>query len=59
MKSAFGGVLFIDEAYSILSQGKTSFGPECIATIIKIMEDHKNELVVIFAGYEKKKWKSL
>ncbi len=53
MKSAFGGVLFIDEAYSILSQGKTSFGPECIATIIKIMEDHKNELVVIFAGYEK------
>lgn len=53
MKSAFGGVLFIDEAYSILSQGKTSFGPECIATIIKIMEDHKNELVVIFDGYEK------
>lgn len=52
LKSAFGGVLFIDEAYSILSEG-TSFGPECIATIIKIMEDHKDELVIIFAGYEK------
>ena len=53
LKSAFGGVLFIDEAYSILSSGSSSFGAECIATIIKIMEDHKDELVIIFAGYEK------
>lgn len=53
LKSAFGGVLFIDEAYSILSSGTSSFGAECIATIIKMMEDHKDELVIIFAGYEK------
>lgn len=53
LKSAFGGVLFIDEAYSILSSGSSSFGAECIATIIKMMEDHKDELIIIFAGYEK------
>lgn len=54
LKSAFGGVLFIDEAYSIVSQeNRGSFGDECIATIIKVMEDYKDKLVIIFAGYEK------
>ena len=47
---AMGGVLFIDEAYS-LTEGKDSFGLEAIATLIKAMEDHKGEFVVIFAGY--------
>ena len=49
---AMGGVLFIDEAYS-LTEGKDSFGLEAIATLIKAMEDHKGEFVVIFAGYKK------
>lgn len=54
LKSAFGGVLFIDEAYSIVSQeNRGSFGDECIATIIKVMEDYRDKLVIIFAGYEK------
>lgn len=53
LKSAFGGVLFIDEAYSIFQSGHNSFGAECIATILKTMEDNKKDLVIIFAGYEK------
>ncbi|MBR3891380.1 MAG: AAA family ATPase [Bacilli bacterium] len=51
INSAIGGVLFIDEAYS-LANG-SSFGLESIATIVKAMEDNKGELVVIFAGYSK------
>ena len=50
IEKAMGGVLFIDEAYS-LTEGKDSFGLEAIATLIKAMEDHKGEFVVIFAGY--------
>jgi SpoVK/Ycf46/Vps4 family AAA+-type ATPase len=46
---AMGGVLFIDEAYSI---GNDAHGKEAVATLIKAMEDHKDKLVVIFAGYE-------
>lgn len=53
IKSAMGGVLFIDEAYAINTPGNNSFGEECIATLIKAMEDYKDKLVVIFAGYEK------
>lgn len=49
---AMGGVLFIDEAYSLTEGGsKGDFGGECIATLIKAMEDHKDDLIVIFAGY--------
>ncbi len=49
IESALGGVLFIDEAYALL---ESSSGLECIATLVKAMEDHKSELVVMFAGYE-------
>lgn len=50
LKSAIGGVLFVDEAYSITEA--TNYGNECIATIIKFMEDFKDNLIIIFAGYE-------
>lgn len=51
IEKAMGGVLFVDEAYSLASGD--SFGDEAVATLIKAMEDHKDKLVVIFAGYEK------
>ncbi len=51
IKKAVGGVLFIDEAYSLARGGEKDFGKEAIDTLVKGMEDHKNELVVILAGY--------
>lgn len=52
--SAIGGVLFIDEAYTLANDNKNqSYGKEAIATLIKAMEDRKGEFVVIFAGYTK------
>ena len=51
IEKALGGVLFIDEAYS-LTEDKDPYGKEAMATLIKAMEDKKEELVVIFAGYK-------
>ena len=51
IQRAMGGVLFIDEAYSLAEDEKDSFGREAIETILKAMEDHRDELVVIVAGY--------
>jgi hypothetical protein len=48
VKSAIGGALFIDEAYSLATD---DFGSESIATLVKAMEDHRDELVLIVAGY--------
>ena len=55
IQEALGGVLFIDEAYALMPQGEDSvgYGAEAIAELIKGMEDHKDDLIVIFAGYEK------
>ena len=51
IESALGGVLFIDEAYSLYRGEQDSFGLEAIDTLVKGMEDHREDLVVILAGY--------
>ena len=48
--SALGGILFIDEAYALATD---SYGKEAIDTIVKLMEDHRENIIVILAGYEK------
>lgn len=50
-KTAMGGVLFIDEAYSLVDDRGGSFGDEAINTIVQEMENRREDLVVIFAGY--------
>jgi len=53
IKSALGGVLFIDEAYSLYRGKDDSFGLEAIDTLVKAMEDYRDDLIVILAGYSK------
>ena len=49
--NAKGGILFIDEAYSLIPQGERDFANEAIPTIIQEMENNRNDVIVIFAGY--------
>lgn len=55
IEKALGGVLFIDEAYSLATKpgSSTTFNEECVATLIQAMENYRDNLVVVFAGYKK------
>ncbi|AZZ42955.1 hypothetical protein C0Z11_12325 [Acidipropionibacterium jensenii] len=55
LESALGGVLFIDEAYSLYQEsGGGGYGPQAVDTILKFMEDHRSDIMVIFAGHTDK-----
>lgn len=51
VSKALGGVLFIDEAYSLCRGGEKDFGREAIDVLVKAMEDHKTDFILILAGY--------
>jgi len=54
VEKAMGGILFVDEAYALADKtGDNSYNAEAIATLIKAMEDYRDDLIVIFAGYTK------
>lgn len=52
LKECMGGVIFIDEAYSLIHSEKDSFGMEALTTLNQFMSEHPNEIIVIFAGYK-------
>nr|WP_238480714.1 AAA family ATPase [Desulforadius tongensis] len=52
IKKALGGILFIDEAYSLARGGDKDFGKEAIDCMVKAMEDYKDNLIIILAGYK-------
>lgn len=52
IRRALGGILFIDEAYSLARGGEKDFGKEAIDALVKAMEDYKDQLIVILAGYQ-------
>ena len=54
LHSALGGVLFIDEAYSLVTDSQDSFGMEAINTIVPFMENHRDDFILIIAGYTDK-----
>ncbi|WP_054949801.1 AAA family ATPase [Numidum massiliense] len=51
VKKALGGILFIDEAYSLARGGEKDFGKEAVDTLVKAMEDEKDKFILILAGY--------
>lgn len=51
VQKALGGVLFIDEAYALTTRGMNDYGQEAVETLLKAMEDHRDDLIVIVAGY--------
>lgn len=51
INKAMGGILFVDEAYSLARGGEKDFGKEAVDTLVKAMEDYKNEFILILAGY--------
>src|SRR5690606_27473093 len=53
VEQAIGGVLFIDEAYSLVEGNGDSLGKECISTLLKQMEDRNTDFILIAAGYPK------
>lgn len=53
IQKALGGILFVDEAYALARGGERDFGKEAIDTMVKSLEDHKDNLIIILAGYPK------
>ncbi|NLG32415.1 MAG: AAA family ATPase [Syntrophomonadaceae bacterium] len=51
LKKALGGIMFVDEAYTLAQGGEKDFGKESVATLVKGMEDYRDNLIVILAGY--------
>lgn len=59
LEQARGGLLYVDEAYALVRDNPNDFGMEAIETLLKFMEDHRNEIIVVFAGYREPMFKLL